>query len=99
MVSCDNYLVVGALWGDATHWWMKSDSDNEFSYSDSHTSLKIEFVTDASGNATKMIHDLSYLNTPLEKLGPIPDDWDPCLERPKRYKSILFNTNPYQIFY
>ena len=84
MVSCDNYLVIGALWGDASPWWMKSGSDKAFTYSDSFTSLKIEFVTDASGKAIKMNHDLSYLKNPLERLGPIPEDWEPCVERPKR---------------
>lgn len=84
MISCDDYLVVGALWGDASPWWMKSKSDEVFTYSDSFTSLKIEFVTDASGKAIKMNHDLSHLKTPLERLEPIPDDWDPCLERSKR---------------
>jgi len=84
MVSCDNYLVVGALWGGAAPWWMKSESDKKFSYADSFISLKIEFVTDANGKAIKMNHDLSYLKNPLERLEPIPADWEPCVERPKR---------------
>jgi hypothetical protein len=84
MISCDNYLVVGALWGGVAPWWMKSESDKEFTYADSFTSLKIEFVTDANGKAIKMNHDLSYLKNPLERLKPIPEDWDPCVERPKR---------------
>ena len=84
MVSCDGYLVAGALWGDASPWWMKSESDKVFSYSDSFSSLKIEFATDASGKAIKMNHDLSHLKSPLERLDPIPDNWEPCVERPKR---------------
>jgi hypothetical protein len=84
MVSCDNYLVVGALWGGAAPWWMKSESDKVFTYSDSFTSIEIEFVTDANGKAVKMNHDLSYLKNPLERLEPIPEDWEPCVERPKR---------------
>jgi hypothetical protein len=84
MVSCDNYLVVGALWGGAAPWWMKSESDKVFTYSDSFTSIEIEFVTDANGKAVKMNHDLSYLKNPLERLEPIPADWEPCVERPKR---------------
>jgi hypothetical protein len=84
MISCDNYLVVGALWGGAAPWWMKSESDKEFTYADSFTSLKIEFVTDANGKAIKMNHDLSYLKNPLDRLEPIPEDWEPCVERPKR---------------
>jgi hypothetical protein len=84
LVSCDNYLVIGALWGDASSWWMRSESDKVFTYSDSFTSLKIEFLTDASVKAVKMNHDLSYLKTPLERLEPIPNDWEPCLERSKQ---------------
>jgi hypothetical protein len=84
MVSCDGQLVSGALWGDATPWWMKSEGDNVFTYADSFSKVRMEFKTDKDGKAFRMIHDLSALKTPLEKHGPIPDDWDPCLERPKR---------------
>ena len=84
MVSCDGYLVIGALWGDVAPWWMKSVSDKAFSYSDSFSNVEMEFETDASGKALRMIHNLSFLKTPLERFGPIPDDWGSCLERPKR---------------
>jgi len=84
MVSCDGYLVSGALWGDASPWWMKSESDNSFTYSDSFSKIRMEFITDKKGKAIKMIHDLSFMKTPLERLGPIPDDWEPCVEQPKR---------------
>jgi len=57
-VSCDGYLVVGALWGDVAPWWMKSESDDVFTYEDSFTNLKMEFVTDGKGNAVRMNHDL-----------------------------------------
>lgn len=84
MESCDGYLVSGALWGDVAPWWMKSEGDNVFTYSDSFNNIKMEFVTDESGKATKMIHNLKALKTPLERVDPIPDDWDPCYERPKK---------------
>jgi hypothetical protein len=84
MVSCDGYLVSGALWGDVAPWWMKSEADNIFTYADSFFKLRMEFKTDEDGKAIRMIHDLSFLKTPLERLGPIPEDWEPCLERPKR---------------
>jgi hypothetical protein len=83
-VSCDGYLVSGALWGDVAPWWMKSESDNVFTYADSFSKVRMEFETDTNGKAIRMIHNLSYLKTPLKRLGPIPNDWDPCLERPKR---------------
>lgn len=84
MVSCDGYLVSGALWGDVAPWWMTSEADNIFTYADSFFQLRFEFETDENGNAVKMIHDLEWMKSPLERAGPLPDDWDPCIERPKR---------------
>ncbi len=84
MVSCDSQLVSGALWGGAAAWWMKSEGDNVFTYADSFFKLSMEFETDEVGKAIRMIHDLSAIKTPLEWLEPIPADWDPCVERPKR---------------
>jgi len=84
MVSCDGQLVSGALWGDAAPWWMESEGDNVFTYADSFFKLRMDFETDEYGKTFRMNHDLSFLKTPLERLGPIPDDWDPCVERPKR---------------
>jgi len=83
-VSCDGYLVSGALWGDVSPWWMKSAGDKVFTYQDSFSKLKMEFETDVNGKAVKMMHDLEFMKSPLEWVGPLPDDWDPCLERPKR---------------
>jgi hypothetical protein len=83
-VSCDGYLVSGALWGDASPWWMKSESDKVFTYKDSFNELKMEFVTGSNGKAVNMVHDLSFMKTPLERLGPIPDDWEPCIKRERR---------------
>ena len=83
-VSCDGYLVSGAMWGDIAPWWMKSVGDNVFTYQDSFSKLKMEFETDANGMAVSMKHDLEHLKSPLKRLGPLPDDFDPCMERPKR---------------
>jgi hypothetical protein len=83
-VSCDGYLVSGAMWGDVSPWWMKSAGDKVFTYRDSFSKLKIEFETDAKGKAVRMKHDLEYLKSPLERMGPLSDNFDPCLERPKR---------------
>lgn len=83
-VSCDGYLVIGALWGDVAPWWMKSESDRVFTYSDSFNNLRMEFVTDNTGKAIKMIHNLKFMKTPLENVGPLPDKLKPCIERPKR---------------
>ena len=55
-----------------------------FTYADSFFKLRMEFETDEDDKAIRMIHNLSFLKTPLERLGPIPADWEPCVERPKR---------------
>jgi hypothetical protein len=84
MVTCDGYLVSGALWGDASPWWMKTEGDKIFSYADSFVKLNMEFDTDANGKAVRMVHNLSFMKTPLERTGPVPDDWEPCVEPPDR---------------
>ena len=77
--SCDGYLVAGALWGDASPWWFKSESDKIFAYKDSFNDIRIEFT--GKGKSEKMIHNLSFMKSPLERLGQIPDEWGPCVER------------------
>jgi len=84
MISCDGYLVSGALWGGVGSWWMTSEADNIFTYEDSFTRLRMEFETDENGKGVRVNHDLEGIKTPLELLAPIPEDWGPCLERPKR---------------
>lgn len=69
MVTCDGYLVSGALWGDASPWWMTTEGDKTFSYADSFVKLNMEFDTDANGKAVRMVHDLSFMKTPLERTG------------------------------
>jgi len=83
-VSCDGYLVVGALWGDVSPWWMRSESNKVFTYSDSFSKLKFEFVTDKNGKALEMMHDIKSMKTPLKRVGPLPDNMKHCIERPKR---------------
>lgn len=80
-VSCDGYLVSGAMWGDASPWWLRSESDNVFTYQNSFNDLRIEFKTDATGNSVEMVHDLEFMESPLKRVGPLPDDWGSCLER------------------
>ncbi len=84
MISCDGYLVSGATWGDASPWWMRSTDDKIFTYKDSWNNIRMQFKTDINGKALSMIHDLDYMKNPLERLGPVPDDYGSCLERPKR---------------
>lgn len=84
MVSCDGYLVAGANWGGASQWWMRSAADKVFTYQDSFQSLSMEFVTHGEDSAEGMSHDLDAISSPLERQGPVPDDWGACLERPRR---------------
>jgi hypothetical protein len=84
-VSCDGRLVVGATWGDAQNWWMKSVGDTAFEYSDSFTKLKLQFQTGPDGKAVSMNHDLEFMPKPLKRIGPLPEQWgSDCIEPPRR---------------
>lgn len=79
-VSCDGSLVSGAMWGDASPWWLRSESDNVFTSSNSFNSIRMEFRTGDSGSL-EMVHDLEFMPSPLQRIGSLPSDWDSCLER------------------
>lgn len=83
-VSCDGFLVSGALWGDVAPWWMQSESDNVFSFEDSFNNIRMEFPTNTGNNTMAMIHNLEFLKSPLERIGDLPNDWDSCMERAQR---------------
>lgn len=74
-VSCDGYLVAGAMWGDAAPWWMRSESENIFTLDDSFNNIRLEF------GSNQMTHNLDFLESPLERIGSLPEDWPPCMER------------------
>jgi len=82
-VSCDGYLVTGPMWADVGPWWMRSAADKVFTYADSWTNLSFEFVGEA-GRGMRLNHDVEGAVSPLENKGPLPDDWDECIERPRR---------------
>ena len=79
-VSCDGYLVSGAMWGDASPWWLRSESENEFSYSSSFSNIRMEFRTSTDGTL-EMVHDLEFMESPLKRVDSLPEDWNSCLER------------------
>lgn len=83
-VSCDGYLVVGATWGDAANWWMKSVGDTEFEYADSFIRLNLEFDVGSDGKALSMKHDLDSMPNPLKRIGLLPEEWKDCIKRPLR---------------
>jgi hypothetical protein len=84
MPSCDGYLVIGPMWADVGPWWMRSSADSDFTYADSFQDFKMEFVTDATGKAKEVRHNLDGVSSPLVLQGPLPEDWPACQERPKR---------------
>ncbi len=80
-VGCGGHLVSGATWGDASNWWLRSESDTEFTYADSFTSLEMSFEVGSDGQATALIHDLDYLPSRLGR-HPLRDDWRECVRPP-----------------
>ena len=75
--SCDGYLVAGASFGDASPWRMISKSDAVFEatvFDDKK--LRFEF----QAQPQSMVHDVDYMPNPLPRLGPLPDDWQECVQ-------------------
>lgn len=83
-VSCDGFLVAGPMWADVSPWWMRSAADTVFTYSDSFMSFSMEFETGADGRGQAIRHDLDGIGSPVERTGPLPGDWEECMERPRR---------------
>lgn len=78
-VSCDGYLVSGAMWGDAAPWWLRSENENVFTMEDSFNNIRMEFTP--GGDDLEMIHNLDFMENPLQRIGPLPEDWNSCMER------------------
>jgi hypothetical protein len=53
---------------------MKSVGDNTFAFSSDYQSFEMSFT------GTSMIHGLDVLPSPLQKLGPLLDGWEECIE-------------------
>lgn len=83
-VSCDGFLVTGPMWADVGPWWMRSAANTVFTYADSFMSFSMEFGIDKNGKGRTMSHELDGIGSPVERSGPLPTDWDECLERPRR---------------
>lgn len=81
-VSCDGYLVTGPMWADVGPWWMRSAADHVFTYADDWTNLSMEFT--GSGDNSRLMHDVEGISSPVDRLGPLPEDWPECQERPLR---------------
>jgi hypothetical protein len=84
--GCDGRLVTGAMWGDASPWWMSSVSDLVFVYEDSWTKIRMEFEAGSSGSVSGMTHDRAdILPSPLTRIGPLPPEWrtEECIQPPE----------------
>lgn len=82
-IGCDGRLVTGAMWGDASPWWMSSVSDLVFEYEDSWTQIRMEFEAGSGGPASGMTHDREdILPSPLTRIGPLPSEWlvEECIQ-------------------
>jgi hypothetical protein len=65
-VRCDGYLVVGATWGDAQDWYLRSLSDLDFeAEAFGGQKIRFGFTVGADGRAAGLTHSLDYLGTPL----------------------------------
>lgn len=84
IVRCDGYLVIGATFGDASNWHMRSVSDTEFETTDfSGRTLHFSIETGPDGRPRSMTHDLDFLDSPLSFIGPLPAGWsNECLPPP-----------------
>ena len=49
-LSCDDRLVAGPMWADVSPWFMKSESDNTFTYADAWTAVRLEFEAAPEGS-------------------------------------------------
>ncbi len=82
--TCNGHLVAGASWGDASPWYMRSQSDTAFVAEGFGGKMwQFEFQTQADGTARTMVHGLDYMPNPLPHLGPLPDDWQKCIQPPE----------------
>jgi hypothetical protein len=82
--SCDGFLVVGAMWGDVSPWWMRSEDELHFSYVDSYTSIDLTFHVGEGGVIDSLAHDIAGLVQPLERQAPLPEMFEPCMKPPLR---------------
>lgn len=83
-VRCDGYLVVGATWGDASNWHLRSTGPTTFETVDYRgETIRFAFELDGDGAPTAMTHDLEFMASPLQYLGGLPEGWgDDCILPP-----------------
>ena len=75
----DGYIMIGAMWGDAANWYMKSLGKLRFEQqwvNPGGTPLVAEFKTDATGHAVSMSVTSDYFNYEhMPRVGDLPEGW------------------------
>lgn len=74
--TCDGYLFMGASWGDAVPWALKSVGETKFEHSGPYRSFTVEFEVDESGQPIALTHDMEDLELP-SRLESVPPPWEP----------------------
>lgn len=85
-VRCDGYLVIGATWGDAQRWDMRSTSDLAFEAElFGGRMVHVTFQMASDGTPESLTHDVEGLDSPLQYVGPLPEGFGgKCLQPPMR---------------
>lgn len=84
---CDGYLVVGATWGGASNWHMRSTSDLAFEADVfAGQMVHVTFQMAPDGTPQSLTHDWESLDSPLQYVGPLPEGWveGGCMQPPMR---------------
>lgn len=65
-VRCDGYLIVGATWGDAQDWYLRSLSERDFeAQAFGGETIRFGFTFGADGRPADLTHSLDFLDSPL----------------------------------
>ncbi len=76
--TCDGFLVVGPLWADTAPWDLRSQGGETFSFRQGELQFQLEFATGSDGAARQLSHTIRGLASPMQRRGPLPDDWPRC---------------------
>ena len=75
----EGYIMIGAMWGDAGNWYMKSVSDTGFrqrGVPEGYEPVIVEFTVDGSGQANAMSVQSSFMSYDrMERVSDLPEDW------------------------
>ena len=76
----EGYMMIGAMWGDAANWYMRSVSDTGFEQRgvpEGYQPVVVDFMLDGSGQAEAMSMQSSFMAYDrMERTGDLPEGWD-----------------------